>query len=101
MYFFYFLSFSHAMLLTRSAYADIIHESSNEQHKGMTMASHYTGHDVFMGKTITCQYDGKQRTGKVIKTMPTFMLIEYMTGTGKMYRSLTFDKCVGISIVVE
>lgn len=65
------------------------------------MAAAYTGHDVFMGKVITCVYDGKQRKGEVVKTAPTFMTIRYMTDAGMMHRTLTFEKCIGISIVVE
>lgn len=65
------------------------------------MAATYTGHDVFMGKTITCQYDGKVRKGEVVKTAPTFMTIRYMTDAGVMHRTLIFEKCIGISIVVE
>lgn len=65
------------------------------------MAATYTGHDVFMGKTITCEYAGKQRKGEVVKTAPTFMTIRYATDAGVMYRTLQFEKCIGISIVVE
>lgn len=55
----------------------------------------YTGTDVLMNKVIACQYNGKDRNGKVVKTSPTVITIELPEGG---YRSMTIAKIVGLEV---